>query len=210
MERTKKVFLIQISSVVLGIILIVIFLFIPSLFEFTLNEALRNFLPGATYFFRYITELGATYLYLGIFFIVFWGIDKRFGKSLLFIYVSSNFVNFYAKALIANERPPESRWLLIGASHLSTPSGHAMSSAVVWGFLSMKTKRIIMWILSIAIIILVGLSRIYLGVHWVGDVITGWLFGGIILLFVVIFEDRIHDFTKKHNVLYIYLGLAIL
>ncbi len=123
MERKEKLFLVQICSVVFSIILIVLILFIPFLFEFTLNEALRSLLPGTTHFFRYITEFGATYLYLGVFFIVFWGIDKRFGKSLLFVYVSSNFVNFYAKAIIANERPPESQWLLIGASHLSTPAG---------------------------------------------------------------------------------------
>jgi membrane-associated phospholipid phosphatase len=157
-----------------------------------------------------MTEFGGTLIYLGIIFTIFWGIDKGIAKSLLVVYVSSNFVNYYAKAIIANERPPESQWLLIGASHLSTPSGHAMSSSVFWGYLSMKTKRVIMWIISITIIILVGLSRIYLGVHWVGDILTGWLFGIIILLLVYIFEDKIQDFRNKYNVIYIYLGLAIL
>ncbi|MFW9902228.1 MAG: phosphatase PAP2 family protein [Candidatus Thorarchaeota archaeon] len=210
MEKKERIFLIQICTLFICIILIIIILFIPFLFNFTLNQGLRNIFPGTAYFFRFITELGGTFIYLVIIFTIFWGIDKRIAKSLLMVYVSSNFVNYYAKAIIANERPPESQWLLIGGSHLSTPSGHAMSSTVVWGYLSMKTKRIAMWIISIIIIMLVGLSRIYLGVHWVGDVLTGWLFGMVILLFVYIFEEKIQDFINKYNVIYLYIGLAVL
>ncbi|MFX0156169.1 MAG: phosphatase PAP2 family protein [Candidatus Hodarchaeota archaeon] len=210
MEKKEKLFLIQVISLIICVILIVIILLIPFLFNFSLNEGLRNIIPRTEYFFRFITEFGGTLLYLVIFFSVFWGIDKKIAKSLFLVYVTSNFVNYYAKAIIANERPPESQWLLIGASHLSTPSGHAMSSTVFWGYISMKAKRIVMWIISIVVITLVGLSRIYLGVHWVGDVLTGWLFGLMILLFAWIFEEKVDDLVSKHNAFYIYIGLAVL
>jgi membrane-associated phospholipid phosphatase len=182
----------------------------PSLFEFSWNELLRNLLPNWDYYFRYITELGGTLIYLALFFIIFWGINKTVAKYILIVYITSNIVNFYAKAIIAKERPPESDWILISASHLSTPSGHAMSSTVVWGYSAMKFKNIIMGIISIIIIILVGLSRIYLGVHWFGDVLTGWLFGIVILLLVWILEAPIRDFISNHNISIFYLILIIL
>ncbi|MFX1321937.1 MAG: phosphatase PAP2 family protein [Promethearchaeota archaeon] len=209
MEKKEKIILIQGISLISCFILISIILLTPLFFDFAWNDALRDLLPETKYFFRYITELGGTFIYLIIFFIIFWGINKKMGKILLFVYVSSNFVNYYAKAIISNDRPPESDWLLIGASHLSTPSGHAMSSTVFWGMNSMKIKRLAMWIISIIIIFLVGLSRIYLGVHWLGDVITGWLFGIIILLLVWILEEPLNSFVSKYNVIYFYLGLAI-
>lgn len=210
MEREDKYLLVKISIIVVCIVIIALVLLTPFFFDFAWNQALRDTLPESQYFFRYITEFGGTLIYLGIFFTIFWGINKNFAKSLLFIYVASNFANYYAKAIIAKDRPPESSWLLIGASHLSTPSGHAMSSTVFWGFSSMKIKRFEMWILSISIIILVGLSRLYLGVHWFGDVLTGWLFGLIILIIVLSLEDNIRTFIAKFNITYIYLGLAVL
>ena len=209
MEKKEKLILIQIISLILCLTLIAIILLAPIFFDFGWNEALRDLLPETKYFFCYITEFGGTFIYLMIFFIIFWGINKNMGKILLFVYVSSNFVNYYAKAIISNDRPPESDWLLIGASHLSTPSGHAMSSTVFWGMNSLKIKRLAMWITSIIIILLVGLSRIYLGVHWLGDVLTGWLFGITILLLVWILEEPLNSFVSKYNIIYFYLGLAI-
>ncbi|MFX1556464.1 MAG: phosphatase PAP2 family protein [Promethearchaeota archaeon] len=210
MERKDILILFQISFIAICIILITMILLIPPLFQFSWNELLRNIFPNSEYFFRYITELGGTLIYLAMFFIIFWGIDKRIGKYLLIVYITSNIVNFYAKAIIAKERPPESNWILIGASHLSTPSGHAMSSTVVWGYTSMKFKNIIMWISSIIIIILVGLSRMYLGVHWFGDVLTGWLFGITILLLIWILEGPIRKFVSRYNISIFYLVLIII
>lgn len=69
---------------------------------------------------------------------------------------------------------------------LSFPSGHAMLSAVIYltlGVLlarSQKTRALKVYILATAILltVLVGISRIYLGVHWPSDVLAGWCLGG--------------------------------
>jgi membrane-associated phospholipid phosphatase len=202
---------IQIITLFLSIILIPLILFIPSLFEFSWNQHLRDLLPNTEHFWRIITEFGGTLIYLGVFFIIFWGINKEVGRSLLTIYVASNFVNFYAKAIIANKRPPESDWLLISASHLSTPSGHAMSATVFWGYLAMVIKKLWIWITFIILIILIGISRMYLGVHWFGDILTGWLFGITILCLVVLLKEPLNSFLSDQSITknQIYIGLAI-
>ena len=210
MEKNKRFKYILLLIGILCIISIIIILIIPAFFEFYWNQMLRDTLVNTDYFFRFITEFGGTLIYLAIFFILYWGINKNLARNLLLVYVASNFVNFYAKTIIGRERPPESNWLLIGASHLSTPSGHAQSSSTFWGYLAVKSNRAIMWIISIAIIILVGLSRIYLGVHWFGDVLTGWLFGIIILDIILILESHIKNFVSRYNIILIYLGLAAL
>lgn len=96
------------------------------------------------------------------------------------------------KYSFARDRPPvEDR--LLNIDTFSFPSGHAMMTMVVFGlfavaaFRSSPWVRAHRWILVIAPVlsILVGLTRIQLAVHWATDVVAGWLFGAIWVVFCI-------------------------
>ena len=88
------------------------------------------------------------------------------------------------KLLFSRDRPPvENRLIDVGGA--SFPSGHAMLSTVVYGLTAVVVFRIFPRIRERAVVLvwlpvlvlLIGLSRVYLGVHWASDVVFGWLFG---------------------------------
>jgi undecaprenyl-diphosphatase len=104
--------------------------------------------------------------------------------------------NIYLKELIARPRPPDSVAEVFGSpSSFGFPSGHVMTSVVFLGmlvFLFTYSKRpcIMRTFTHVALalaLLAVGLSRMYLGVHTLGDVLGGYAFGaGIVLAFASI------------------------
>jgi membrane-associated phospholipid phosphatase len=90
-----------------------------------------------------------------------------------------------AKVLVVRERPPIP-FAVITEKGFSFPSGHAAGTAVVvplaaWLLTRYLIKRwipqVVVWTVAIGLTGAVGLSRIYLGVHYVSDVVGGWLLG---------------------------------
>ncbi|ETZ98189.1 PAP2 superfamily protein [Mycobacterium kansasii 824] len=99
-----------------------------------------------------------------------------------------------AKALVVRDRPALP-FATIAEGGYSFPSGHAAGTAAVtllsgwlvarWLIMSW-TGRVIVWTLAMGWSALVGFSRIYLGVHYISDVLAGWLvgmvWGGVVVL----------------------------
>lgn len=138
---------------------------------------------------RDVTALGSTTVLTLITFIVagFLAMDGKRAAA-LFVLIATAGGGLLSYALkLGFERPrPDLVAHLVDVSTLSFPSGHAMGAAVTFltlGVLLVRTesrRRIKAYALAVAVglTLLVGFSRIYLGVHWPTDVLAGWCAGG--------------------------------
>jgi membrane-associated phospholipid phosphatase len=163
-------------------------------------------------FFRAITSLGDELFYLLLFPFLLWCVDFYLGIRVGIIFLSSVYINNGLKEMFQQPRPfeilPEIQ--KVHASGYGFPSGHAQSSLVVWGSIAYWKKQIWIRNLSVLLILLIGFSRIYLGVHFPTDILGGWLFGGLILgLSYFIFLKIKLDFIQG-NMIYKIIGITLL
>jgi len=162
-------------------------------------------------FFRAITSLGDELFYLLLFSFLLWCVDFYLGIRVGIIFLLSVYVNNGIKEIFQQPRPfdilPEIQ--KVHASGYGFPSGHAQSSMVVWGSIAYWKKQILIRNLSVLLILLIGFSRIYLGVHFPTDILGGWLFGGLILgLSYFIFLKIKLDFIQG-NMVFKIIGITL-
>lgn len=136
-----------------------------------------DFLDG---FFLFITEFGDETVFLIIAAILYWTFDKRFAYRLVLFFLYGAVINGSLKFLTNTPRPhvefPDRIDLVgEGSGGTSLPSGHAQNSTILGLTLHEKSKQFGRWFsrLLIVMVVLVMLSRLYLGEHYLSDVIFG-------------------------------------
>ena len=132
--------------------------------------------------------------------------NKKIGLLITINLVAITILNQLLKFILQRPRPEEFR--VINETGYSFPSGHSMISAAVYGLLiyliyknikNKHTKNVLIIILSL-LIIMIGISRIYLGVHYTSDVLAGFLLSISYLIFYInITQKMIDKNNEKEN-----------
>ncbi|MBC7240943.1 MAG: phosphatase PAP2 family protein [Anaerolineae bacterium] len=139
--------------------------------------------PWLDVLFKALSGLGTTYAYLALLPLVYWCFDRLAGIGLAYVVLLSGWLNAGLKALFAIPRPSDPRIMrLEEIGDPSFPSGHAQNAMAVWGYLAGRARRAGFWVLAVLLILGIGFSRLYLGVHYPQDVLAGYLVGALFLL----------------------------
>jgi len=126
--------------------------------------------------FKILTTLGSEPVYLLIASIIFWCYDRRMGIRAMYVIIFSAYVAVLAKTLFGMPRPPEYLHK-VTENDFGFPSGHALVSSGFWGYMGLRIRNSRIIIAGVIAVFLVSLSRLYLGVHYPGDVAGGIIFG---------------------------------
>ncbi|GBG55219.1 membrane protein [Sporomusaceae bacterium FL31] len=135
-------------------------------------------------FFKCITSLGEEEFYFASLPLLLWSLEYSVAVRLVGFVLLSHYCNIFIKELVREPRPflsnPAVQLIAVGG--YSFPSNHAQTGLVFWLGLGLVSAQKWLYILLAALSILIGSSRIYLGVHYPSDVLIGWLIGSILLV----------------------------
>ena len=139
------------------------------------------------------TFTGNVEFYLLIAPAIYWCIDRRLGFRAAMMVMLSLGLNEILKIAFHRPRPywfdPRVRLLSGAENTFGLPSGHAQHSVILWGGIAAAVQQWWVWGLVVLFSLLVGLSRIFLGVHFPADVVVGWGLG-MGLLFIILRVER--------------------
>lgn len=167
--------------------------FDDSIFEFFISRRT----PFLTNYFTFVTNLGDVQGYLivtGLAGLVSFIYFKKwkFMVQIVFVIAISSLSNLVLKRFINRARPELEH--MVTVESLSYPSGHAMAAMAFYGFVAylfykLKIRKSIKYsIITILIILIlsIGMSRIYLGVHFPSDILGGFTAGAIWVIFCAV------------------------
>ena len=147
-----------------------------------------------------LSAFGEELLLIAVMGFLYWGLNKEFGKYIGLNVLVANVWNPMIKNLAMRLRPyfvpgyriealrpvDSSKDVMdVAAQGYSFPSGHSSNAVTLYGSLAAHEKRRkVLWALAFVLPLLVGFSRVFVGVHYPTDVIGGWVLGAIIVLLI--------------------------
>lgn len=135
---------------------------------------------------------------LGVMAYLYWRGEKR--EALLFgvFLLLAELLTFLIKLFVSRPRPLDG--LVVNDDPYSFPSGHATMATFFYGMLALTFireyalrggDRLKVVFALLALLGLVGASRVYLGVHYATDVLAGYVFGSVFLVVYIVFRRRV-------------------
>jgi undecaprenyl-diphosphatase len=152
-------------------------------------------------FFRFVSQFGGLTIVLSglaVLLALVYRLCRPLALALLVACAARPLVEWTLKAAVDRPRPDFDR--MVPGNGPSFPTGHVMAAIAVWGLVppvvALCTNRRSWWwvatVCSGMLILLVGASRVYLGVHWTSDVVGALLFGALYLLAIEVVFDSAH------------------
>ncbi len=211
MNRVKEIFKKDYKWLVLLISVIIFVYILENLFS---NEIVYfdmwvyNFLDdyisdSLTFLAKVVTNMSGIYFVPPLALVLFLVIrNRKIGFSIILNLVIVGGLNFILKNIVQRQRPNILR--LIDQTDYSFPSGHAMVSMAFYGLIIYYTHKYVknsyakwpIYIVLSFMIGFIGLSRIYLGVHYASDVIAGYC---ISLAYLVLYTSIFDKFLEKRE-----------
>ena len=168
-----------------------------------LDNSIYNFIikyksSFLTSFFKFITFFASSLWFIIVIILIFvLNKDRKFNIVMTLYIICIALITFFMKGLFIRERPYE--LMIVEELGYSFPSGHSSLSISFYGLLSylvyksnyQKGKKIILISFLLILSLLIGISRIYLGVHYPSDVIAGFMVGIIyLMIFIYVYDVR--------------------
>jgi membrane-associated phospholipid phosphatase len=175
------------------------------LWEININIFLQNFSsPVIVDFFKFLGLFDQVYFYFILVCFSFFCISYKWGIRIFYINFISLTINTYLKVFFGEPRPcsilPTLKLVDVGKSY-GFPSGAAQAAVLFSLILISNWKRKkIAYFVGVNYFFWISLSRLYLGVHFLSDVVCGWCIGFLIfLIFKYVFPKIENYFSKKSD-----------
>jgi len=204
------------------------------MFNPALNAALQQFQSlGLDLFFHVVTAFGYAVVVIASLSALYWVWDKNKSFGLIELCVFSGLIEHLLKEILQMPRPfqvdPQHvrvldffmrwpmghsgvHWTIPAEPSHSFPSGHAQVAVCLYGGLALHLRKREVTISAVVLIAAVALSRVYLGVHFLGDVLGGLLIGCILLgLYAMILRlgNRTNQFPSRALIVSLMLALPV-